>query len=282
MRPSKHSVREGERAYRRGFLVGVTLAEVCILLVFILLLLAAAERQRRASAAAALAELQSGMDALKNSAAELIPVSEVERLRLRDQIVERLQHASGVDLEDRDSFDVLVRELAKRTTDFEKYKENVRARLEHLSTLDADELAREMVNQTRQIEILEAQKSELLGRGLVFPSCIPAGGGRTSFVYDLRLSEEGILGRSTEVAASFSARNNLAIPALNPDERLGGEEFIARTRALFSWSAERDCRFVVRVVDETGSNSKVRYKELLRAVEVNFYKYLSEDRASLD
>jgi len=66
----------------------------------------------------------------------------------------------------------------------------------------------------------------------------------------------------------------LPAPTVDPQEVLSESVFLARTRPLFQYSQQENCRFFVVVYDATASHEKPLYKSLLRAVEGHFYKRL--------
>lgn len=267
-------IRQEQQSYRRGFLVGVTLAEICILLVFVLLLLSVSERWRRGQMDKRLKEL-GGQEALnQEDPAEVVLETELTRLRERDEIARRIEEVSGLDLDREEDFDRLVRDIRSTAEDRARLRAGLQNVLRDVEGMDADAVARRIESLATQVASLEAQKQEMLGRGLVYPSCMHDERGGTTFAYDLILADAGISGVATTDLRAFASTKGIVLRGLGSNEVLGPDEFAAHTRPLFDWSYGHDCRFFVRVMDATDENSKIRYKQLLDAVEKNFYKLL--------
>mgnify|MGYP001571296919 CR=1 FL=1 len=295
---SRTSVKGQREAYRRGFLIGVTLAEVGLLLAFVLLLTAAAAGEKEKSVSEA---LKKQTDLIKQrERGELIDIQpeELSRLRERSDRLGEVENAIGVEDLTRDNFDVLKRVVqwsrtneaiplieaaTKAAAEIEATRKRTAERLKSAGISDAEQISKEIVAATQQIEDMRARQTELMGRlqreggGLVYPSCIPKEGGRTRFVYRMVLKDDGIYVESDLDGIDFAARNGISIPQFEPTSSSSPEAVIARTKPLSDWSRAQDCKFFVYVIDRTGSENKALYKQLLAAVEVNFYKLLARD-----
>lgn len=109
------------------------------------------------------------------------------------------------------------------------------------------------------------------GRGLMFPSCWIGQQGETEYIFDVTLSDEGV-----EVVDTYPPHrgSDEALKLVGPFAResvIQEKVFRNATAKLFAWSKEHDCRFVVKMRDATGTESKQRYKQLRTLVEGHFY-----------
>ena len=64
----------------------------------------------------------------------------------------------------------------------------------------------------------------------------------------------------------------LPLGAISFSDPLSDETFEEQTDALYEYSKAHDCRFFVKVFDNTKPDEKMIYKQRLRAVEAHFYK----------
>lgn len=281
-------------AYRRGIVLGLTLAEVGILLVFVLLMLIGFEHYRHESDAeqaslprkelealrsrdAALRELEQSLPGapapisddfvrlVLDAAAQIDQPGAVARLRKVTAELEATRHELEADL-DAAAQHGLGAELEKRARQIAADHERI------------EELETELARANRQVEGKEGQLAQLqrtltaLGRGRVYPACQTTPDGRVRYIYDISLTDGGLAvhAQPTEMVESdLPELPELAGRTVSP------AEFLRLTAPLYRWSLAHDCRFFVRVYDATGPEEKARFKALLATVEAHFYKYLS-------
>lgn len=288
--------RKQRQAYRRGFLIGVTLAEVGILLVFVLLLCASVLAAKEKSARDELERVTGERKEREIRGVSEVASAELIRLRERSERLEAVETLLGGEEVVRDNFDVLVNvkeflvseealSLVEALRKAEAAKEATRRRLEEElkrgGVAGAAEIGRRLDAQAFENEALRARQAELMerlareGKGLDYPSCIPRRNGRTSFLYRIVLGAEGIGVEEVPEGVAFAKGVGLPLPDVSQRAWHEPQEFIDQTKPLFDWSEAQRCRFVVHVTDQTGVQDKLLYKRLLAAVEVNFYKSLA-------
>lgn len=287
--PARRDSRIGEQhtAYRRGLVLGLTMAEVGILVIFVLLLLlalAAFDRQRYAAAVAVpperLAQLQAAEGALQaiNDAVGISPAdTPAEIQELVRAVTETARSPEG---------QASLRAVRSALEELERTEEEIRRVAERLGGEGGRGMAETVAEQSRDLALKEGQlqyaeqRLRALSRGADARPCWVEPDGRIVFLYDVILTSGGIrMKLRDEVAGSprladVAARSGFAPKAIDPAVALSDEQFRSKTRALYDYGrrAENQCRFHVYVWDGTGLAEKERYKELLRTVEGHFYK----------
>jgi hypothetical protein len=287
--PAHRDGRIGEQhtAYRRGLVLGLTMAEVGILVIFVLLLLlalAAFDRQRYAAAVAVsperLVQLEAAEEALRaiNDAVGAMPADTPEEIQeLVRAVTETARSPEG---------QASLRAVRDALEELERTEEEIRRIAERIGGEGGRSMAETVAQQSRDLAIKEGQlryaeqRLRALSRGADARPCWVQPDGRIVFLYDVILTSDGIRMRlRDDVAASarladVAARAGFVPASIDPSRTLSEEEFRARTRALYDYGrrAENQCRFHVYVWDGTGPAEKERYKDLLRTVEGHFYK----------
>lgn len=279
-------VSEQRLGYRKGMVLGLTLAEVALLLVFVLLMLLAIGFARRDRDLARFAEF-----------AGKIPVeaTEFERQKKAVAALTELNKFVGGDEQPLpDDFTTLVAEIREALGSTNAQASLVQAREDRkrseaaLKSLEAalrsegekepDRVAREFatmvaVNANQQGQIRQLQtKLENAGMGRVLPSCWSAATGETDYLFDVVLTSKGLRVKERAPESRADERERLPVERMNPEETLIISSFLQRTRGVFDLSVRQNCRFFVVVYDATAEHEKDLYKSLLQAVENHFYK----------
>jgi hypothetical protein len=304
-----------EREHRRGLVLGLTLAEVLLLLLFLLLL--ALGRQMdywRATAQEvqqkydelgatmetmrplqqALAKADGGIDTVSELIQRLSRVQQMERTVAQLQaensalgsqvtVIRNLgaegkklsamtsayEHAMKIDPSDppavlKRALDVIdrlgtgttpeqVKPLAEMTADFD-IKQSF-ASVE----ADRDKIRRERDNLMRS------------GNGLTYPSCWTAANGQTEYMFEITTKDAGLIVKD---AAPPSRVNDPAwkyVDAIQKASVINERTFDSATNKLFAYGKQQNCRFYSILRDDTGRESKERYKQLRSLVENHFY-----------
>lgn len=279
--PNSHHIPEQNTAYRRGMVLGLTMAEVGILIIFVLLLLIGFKDWQQAVA-------MEGKEAVK-----------VERLRaleeadsLLTQLRSPLQVPNNASVEE---IRTLIRALQEvtATPEGQTTLQETRAVLEQMSRI-RDQIKKEggsevlakqveqqsyrIANQEGQLQRYESVLKEA-GQGKGERPCWVKPDGTIEYLYDVVLASNGIRMREYKYDHREREHSLLPMPAVNPNELLSPAEFLRRTEPLYNHSVAENCRFFVVVYDATGSTEKERYKQLLWTVEGHFYKRLDRGPA---
>jgi hypothetical protein len=125
--------------------------------------------------------------------------------------------------------------------------------------------------------LVKNQQGDTKGNGLVFPSCVPEENGKPPYVYDVTLRSDGLTARDNALPDMAKWASETAVIQFDID--VSPSTFEAMTTPLFEWSRRNQCRFFVRVFDATLPDQKAIYKNRLQTVEDHFYKFLSRETA---
>jgi|GEM_PF-951522 len=330
--------REDEH-YRRGVVLGLTMAEIVLLIIFTLMLLLMDQLRHKDEEIKTLAASQKIYAVLQEVAAaagsnQLTPEQMPEyfqELILKVEKVQSLEAANASLAERNKELEELVARAVKATgqenpdqalkqlTDMaaaidKAFTKNTNSNLSPKERSDmaaaAAQAAAELIaeefknksatgsektvlqalaeNRTRTEELerknqdLQSQNQMLLaknlegGKGTEKPSCwYVKGTTRPEYIFDVSLGSEGVTVFDNNLPHRASEKAALPIGTIKFNSQLSTDEFLTITAALLQWSDEHDCRFFVRVYDETGPAEKMIYKRHLNTVEQRFYKFES-------
>ena len=287
-------VGEQHAAYRKGLVIGLTMAEVGILIIFVLLLLIGYQETRYVRLSRDLAALQDGQDGK-----QVVDSQRMAELKDAEGRLGELAQALGIKVtRPADDFRKLVRvvqaasntaEGRQQLAEADRALEEIRAAAQQMRQLAAagssDQLAKQaevqsfrIANQEGQLKRYEKQL-ETSGQGKGERPCWVERDGTIDYLYDVALGSNGIRMRERFYPERTQERDNLPMSPVDPSEEISEAEFLRRTDALYRYSQTLNCRFFVIVYDETGSQEKPLYKSELRTVEGHFYKLLSTESA---
>lgn len=280
--PGSHHIAEQQTAYRRGLVLGLTMAEVGLLIIFVLLLVIALDQWRRSRA-------MQGRTMVK-----------MERLRVLEQsdaLVAELRQALSLSDDARaEEIRTLVRTLRETAAipEGQTALQEVRAALVEMRRIreqitkdggGAEALGTQVERQSYRIANQEGQlrryEAKLLQEGLGKGErpCWVNPNGEIEYLYDVVLTSSGIRMREYRYPQRGSERSLLPMPESDPSEILSAGQFLERTQALYDHSLAANCRFFVVIYDSTGPTEKELYKQLLLTVEGHFYKRLDRGTA---
>ena len=257
------------KSYQRGLVLGFTMAEVALLIIFVLLITFAA-------LLAVQGEKRKEAERIAHENKELIS-------KLQYQIKELQKLVGGKDVEE------LLREIKrveKQVKDFESYFgdkdiEDVKKELEKAKQYV--EKTREGAKESGFSTHPDAVKDTLIsygklisaGKGTEVPSCWTREDGTVEYIYDVKLTPTGLVMRETDLSHRAEERQNLPVQNIILGQDILEKTFLSSTSHLFEFSQSKECRFFVRVFDSTGPTEKAVYKSRLKAVEARFYKFIS-------
>jgi hypothetical protein len=288
--PETGRIGEQHDAYRKGLVLGLTMAEVGILIIFVLLLLIAFEalehergarefRGKTAVVPERLQQLESEEQTLKTIAGEL--GVDVE---LRDELARRLVRIIQAIASAGRGQSALVEakeeiEKLKATRGaLEKVLADVKSKGAKGVAQQLEEQGFKIGNQEGQLRHYEKRLAEV-GQGKGERPCWVRPDGKIEYLYDVVLTSNGIRMREYMLPDRAAARTRYPMPAIDAGETLTPGEFLRRTYPLYRSSLAENCRFFVVIYDGTGAQEKVLYKSLLKTVESHFYKSLDSGPA---
>jgi Na+-transporting methylmalonyl-CoA/oxaloacetate decarboxylase gamma subunit len=274
---------EQQAAYRKGLVLGLTMAEIGILIIFILLLLIAFDYLQRGELA----------ERFANKAP--VEPARLQQLERAETSLQEIGAVLGVDVsEPSDDFTRLVRivDAAARSPsgqtalseahdvieEMQRAVERVAGAAEKIEAGSGDRVAEQLSSLSSRVEnqegLLTRYENQLarLGQGTGGRPCWVQPNGDIDFLYDVVLRSSGISMRERQYPHRAAERARLPMPDVNPRETLTASEFLRRTEPLYAQAKKESCVFFVVVYDATAPHEKDVFIDLLRTVEGHFYK----------
>lgn len=277
------SVSNNNSSYRRGVLLGLTMAEVIILIVFLLLLAFATMLDKEKKANAVRESLFSNKDVIER----IVRVFSTQPPDMEEDVVRAIESLPSVislikekDLARQEETlqDTLIRAVEKLEIEKNIAESGGDIPIEQKLLL-AQEKIKELEDDTKN---LSDQKKSLIsqieskGRGVDMPPCWPDANGRaTEYLFNVDLTNAGIILFDAAPAHRQEEKARLPLDRIKHGAPRSIVQFQAETQPIFDWSRQKECRFYVFVSDKTGATEKALFKRLLMAVEGPFYKKLS-------
>lgn len=281
-------------AYRRGVILGLTLAEIMLLVIFLLLLTFMAilknERERYEHKLLLVKKsppIEKIIQILEKQAPDIMDELVLANQKLPEIIAmikkEKLKIRKSETIPD-----VILRSVENLKADKEiiKHSGSVNQKLKQVINAQEglikkqEELIKVRKELETEVENLKGQNKSLYkqiesnGKGVDYPPCWADPTGKQEYIYNIFLTDDGIVIHDNKIPHRAAEQARLPISMIRYDNVLSNSNFQNQTYQLFSWSMANDCRFFVRVYDKTNSNQKKLYKRLLKVVEGRFYKLL--------
>jgi len=259
--------------------MGLTMAEVGILIIFVLLMLIGFTQWQSY-------EQARSYRTINNERFQVLEKAELSLTQLKEAL--HMPPNSSVD-----EIQTLVRAVQESASHPEGQSALKEA---HLAFEEMNKIKNEIVNgggnpqlveQTTQLSYRNAnqegqlQRYELrlneAGLGKGERPCWVQPDGTIDYLYDVVLESNGIRMRERRYPEREEESSSLLpiMPIVDPQEVLSQSEFVRRTYPLYERSKQLNCRFFVVIYDGTGPTEKEIYKSLLRTVEGHFYKLLA-------
>lgn len=245
---------------RKGTILGLTMAETVLLVLFSMFLALMAMMAKKQQEYAEIEKERAEMEQERDRAL----AEEHEITQLREDL--KLRQLPGESLEDTFTR-VYVLE--------EEFDRNAQEKDRELA-----EIEQELETTRQEIEILEKENENMRifykKQGFGPPPCWMHGG-RIVYTFKVKATSDGYYidrvrnpehDNRPEAALADEVTTGIVI-----DERTFREE----TAPLKKWSDENDCVFFVRIEDGTRVHEKELWKKMLAVVEGHFYKYLVTD-----
>lgn len=289
---------EQNRSYRRGLVLGLTMAEIAVLIIFCLLL----------ACAFLMSEKEQKILVLTNENNELAQVKQmVQRIRERgadpekfDELFQELKRVQ----EQAAKSDAIQAELDKLKDDTKELVQNAQYAKEIKESLkdtdfhekppqavaealkasgDAAKAAMDKKAAEIEAERLKGQlaniqqKLERLGKGTEMPACwADPKTGKVEYIFRIDLTSTGLIIHDLKLPHRAEEQALLPLGMISFDQELSRGQFSAQTEPLAQWSKNHGCRFFVIARDRTQADEKDVYKTMLRTLEDHFYKFVTE------
>jgi hypothetical protein len=275
------SVASDNISYRKGLLLGMTMAEIVILIIFLLLLAFATILDREQKAHAAEKRL---VEKNKSLIEKIIQIADRSDPAITEELVRAIEglpniiqlinkndlKKEGEDGIDKTLLAMVENEVAKKSVEADTHGKTVDERLAE-ALQSQKELETENQNLRDQKDNLVSQmKSE--GRGVDSPPCWSDTFKNPEYIYKVDLTSRGIIVHDNPLPDRNDEKAKLPIRGVALDTLLTIPQFRAQTAPLFQLSQQMKCRFFVLLYDRTGITEKEIYKRYKQAVEDHFYK----------
>ncbi len=274
---------EQHAAYRKGLVLGLTMAEVGILIIFVLLLLIAFDYLRRAEIVGQFANKTAvepaRLQELVRAEASLHDIGDalgVKATELPDDFA-RLVRAVEAAAQSPGGETALT-EAKEILGEMERATERVASAAEKMEAGKGEQVAEELKSLSYRAEnqegLLTRYENPLarLGQGTGTRACWVNEKGDIDFLYDVVLTSGGIRMRERVYPERAAERARLPVADVDPTETLTAGEFLRRTAPLYAEAKREKCVHYVVVYDQTAPHEKEKFIDLLRTVEGHFYK----------
>lgn len=300
MNKSENTSRVVERGYRKGVLLGLTVAEIILLILFALLLalfsriLTLQESEEKVNAilnrfgnalsASAkgddkkfLTDVEKAIQIEIDYAKKLADALGDSKSRLLPEDVYEAVVSQKFDfnnIEDRQKFIQLMKlaeSFAKQNPEATKQQKlcEIGASLPQ-TILESSDPAGRVARQQSDIEHWK-KKAEACGNGTEYPPCYEAINGQFVYVYDAYLRDDGIMLKQSVPDEKIQHFNlNFPTPP-RTNLSLSPEEFYRQSSQFLAYGKNNSCRFFVRAFDETSTN-KVYFQKMDKNLQMIFYR----------
>ena len=266
------SISRENRSYRKGVVLGLTMAEILILIVFILLLAFATLLKNEEDKVKLFEANRESLNKILELINQPDPDISKELVRVYEKMPEILSDIKKEDLKNEPAEpveDVIRRAIKKLKVE------------KDLKSLDKELPIEEKLTQVLQdkadlqskLDNAEGQNKNLMRqcKGIGLPPCWADKNGSPEYIFNLDLQDEGIVINNNKLPHRTQEQAKLNISNVKYEIALGIAAFSSQTFPLLKYGQENECRFFVRIFDRTGEDKKELYKNLRQAVEGNFY-----------
>lgn len=243
--------------YRRGVVLGLTIAEIILLILFAIVLALTGVLIKRKNAT--ITEVETRM------AAQQLPPAISQKLA-----------EMNVNLSTREGEQKLLGILNNADTDPERLKRQQQALQLGLdiqkafgNTITAEQIQKNQVELKNQVDLLKADHVKA-GTGQILPPCYQSGkSDPVPFVFDIFVKNDVLVMRETVPERLRSRFDSDFKGTPSSQTFVNDREFINKTKHFVDYGKRQQCKFYVKVFDET-SGGKNRLKSQLKLIEGSF------------
>jgi len=275
--------------YRSGLVLGFSVAESFLLIVFVLILLLSLLIARKTKAEKDLQILiaqQEVYEGLREKVKEAIGKDdsaiddyfkelsdEVSRAREMQskleessaelesykELKETLLSKEGVDP---DASAEKLTDLMREAIDARDFSENDPQSPEHLESNlrickgQVENLQRKLVDE---------------GKGFAYPPCLVDSAGKPEYLYDVAVTSKGVLVKPSALRPTLNRDHIQIMKDMVLEKEVSTNVFGRGALPIFNYSKKNNCRFFVRLFDNTKPTEKITYKKHRRHIEGYFY-----------
>ena len=244
--------------YRRGVVLGLTIAEIILLILFALLLALTGVLMNKRNAT--IVEVESRM------ASQQLPPS------ISNKLTEM-----GINLANREGENRLLSILNSAETDTDRQKALQQAMQLGLDvqknfgkTITAEQLLKTQIELKNQIDLMKADQAKS-GNGQILPPCYQTNkSDPVPFIFEFFVRNDALVMKDV-TPERLRSRFDADFKGITANQSFTSDrEFIAKTRPFADYGKRNHCKFYVKVYDETTGNSKERVRGQLKLIENTF------------
>jgi hypothetical protein len=247
-----NTTEKNEHYHRKGAILGMTFAELLVLFLFLLLLILGTtivdidkrneqyknEISRYMGEAKTLDSIASLIKE-KHSVSQLKKISDLKNSGNTEEAHELLMESSPL--------------VQKKIKEIEKIKS------------ESDQFKNTISNCKAQNTYLNKKL------GGVHPPCWADDSGKVQYIYNIYLRDDGIWTKDNKIPSRAEEQSHLPLQNFKLNQSMQCNEFILAGRGLRKISDANNCKYYVRIYDETHPHNKEHYKKLKRSVEDVFF-----------
>jgi hypothetical protein len=300
MRSNESASNISAAGYRKGVLLGLTIAEIILLILFALLLALFSRitvlQESGERAEALIKRFQGALDASSRGEDKKF-VTEIEKaIQLEIDYAKKLADALG-DSKNRLLPEDVYEAVVSKKFNFDNHEDrkkfielmNLADTLEKKnSSTSADpnycaigaSLPAEVLKSSDPVGRINRQqsdiehwrrKAEACGNGTEYPPCYEPINGQFVYVYDAHLKDDGVLLKLTVPDAKAEHFNSNFQNPPKTNVTLTPAEFYSQANQFLTYGKNNSCRFFVRAIDETSTN-KVFFQKMDKNLQMIFYR----------
>lgn len=274
------SSREDDLVYRRGLVMGLTMAEIMVLVLFALMLLIGFQAKQNA-------EQQGAQERLVAIAQHLgvepqdIP-DNFDRLVAAAELARELERDAkpgtpGAEvLKDAKEMLALGKQATQALGKNRVGQSAKQAAEEFIKSAAAafDIQGRKFGSSKMWISDAASAQKKDEGNGRVLPPCVTAPDGKPAYIFTARLFNEDLQLEDRDVShVQALGEVSAMFEKIVRGQRISSATFLEQTADVFEWSKATNCRFYTWIEDATGPTEKRLYKQRLRTVGQHFYYF---------
>lgn len=244
---------EENLGYRRGVVLGLTIAEIILLILFAIVLAMTGVLIKRQAATVTAIETR--------MAAQQLP----------KQVILKLE-SMHINLATPEGESRLLGILDTATKNPQEQEKACRLGVELQTNLGegitANHILKNQASMKEQIDLLKGEAAKC-APSQILPPCYQSGkNDPVPFIFDIFIKNDGLILRES-VPDRFRARFETDFRSFPPSRTLSDREFASYAKPFTDYGKRHQCKFYVKVYDETGNNRE-RVRQQLKIIEVNF------------
>jgi hypothetical protein len=260
------------KTHAKGVVLGLTMAEIALLIIFILLLIFTSMLKKEHELNDIIKKNEEAIQIISKfitNEDNTINDELVKASQTLPQLLKKVEEKNLKNTPEEMLPQILERAIDKLALakDLEKNNEDLPMEKKY------EKLLEEKQELNSKLSNLEGQNKNLLRqcKGIGFPPCWANFKGSPEYIFNLYLRDEGIFIYDNKLPHRQADQAKLDLSRISFETSLNPKNMIFQTLPLLDYGKQNDCRFFVQIIDETGVDKKELYKNLRQTIEANFY-----------